>query len=141
MSLEENKELVRRLIEEVWNEHRLERLSAFVGGDLLDESTQHTEQFFAAFPDVSVTIEQLIAEGDFVAGRLLISGTNTGPFADRPATGKRVVFGSFRFYRFADGKVVETWAMQDRMGLMEQLDFVRSVGSVNWAAGQAERTE
>jgi predicted ester cyclase len=140
VSLQQNKNVVRQLVDEVWNEHQLGGLGKFVDADLLAEATEHTRQFLTAFPDVEVTIQDLIAEGDKVVGRLLVRGTNTGPFAGRPPTGKRVTFGSFRIYRLADGKVVETWAMQDRMGLMEQLGLVQSAGNVNWAAGQDERT-
>jgi predicted ester cyclase len=141
MSLQKHKKVVRQLVDEVWNEHQLENLGRFVAGNLLAEATEHTRQFLTAFPDVQVTIEDMIAEGDKVVGRLLVSGTNTGPFAGRPPTGKRITFASFRIYRLANGRIVESWAMQDRLGLMEQLGFVQSAGSVNWAAGKDERSE
>lgn len=83
----------------------------------------HSEE---AAEDAQVTIQDLIAEGDKVVARLLGTGTNTGPFAGQPPTGKRVTFSSFRIYRLVDGKVVEPWAMQDRLGLMEQLGFLQS---------------
>jgi predicted ester cyclase len=140
MLLQENKRIVRDLVDKVWNKHQLEMVKEFVAGDLVEDAIEHTHQFLDAFPDVQVTIEDLIAEGDKVVARLHASATNTGPFAGQRPTGKRVTFGSFRIYRIADGKIVETWAMQDRMGLMEQLGFVRSVGSVNWAAGEGERS-
>jgi predicted ester cyclase len=138
MGIQDNKELIRRLIEEVWNGHKLEKLDEFVGGDLYDEATEHTQQFLTAFPDVHITIQDLIGEGDKVVARLLASATNTGPFADQPPTRKKIQFGSFRIYRIAGGKIVETWAMQDRLGLMEQLGRVQSAGSVSWAAGQED---
>ena len=138
MSIQENKDLVSRFVDEVWNGHKPEKLGEFVSGDLLDEFTEHTQQFLTAFPDVCITIEDLISEGDKVVGRLLISGTNTGPFADHPPSGKKIQFGSFRIYRIAGSKIVETWAMQDRLGLMEQLGLVKSAGGVGWAAGQED---
>lgn len=141
MSLQENKRVVRELVEEVWNKHRLEKVEEFVTGDLLDEAVEHTRQFLGAFPDVQLRIEDLIAEGDKVVARLVGTGTNTGPFAGQPPTGKQVTLSSFRIYRLAEGKVVETWAMQDRLGLMEQLGLVQSPGSVNWAAGEGEHSE
>jgi predicted ester cyclase len=136
MNIQKNKELVRHLVDEVWNGHKAEKLGEFFGGRLLEEATEHTQQFLTAFADVHVTIEDLFGEGDKVVGRLLVSGTNSGPFAGRPPTGKKVQFLSIRIYRIADGKIVESWAMQDRLGLMEQLGFVQSAGDVNWAAGQ-----
>jgi predicted ester cyclase len=141
MTPHENKRVVRELIEEVWNKHQLEKVGDFVADDLLDELVEHTRQFLGAFPDVQVTIEDLIAEDDKVVARLLVTGTNTGPFAGQPATGRHVTFGSFRIYRLVDGKFVETWAMQDRLGLMEQLGLIPSSGSVNWAAGDGELSD
>ncbi len=139
MTIQENKELIRRVIEEIWNGHDLEKARAYLGGDQIDESIEHVRQFLTAFPDAQVTIEDLIADGDKVVARLLISGTNTGPFAGQPPSGKQVQFRSFRIYQIAGGKIIDTWAMQDRLGLMEQLGLVQSAGgNVNWAAGEED---
>ena len=139
MTTQENKELIRRLIEEIWNGHDLEKAREYLGGDQIDEFIEHVRQFITAFPDAQVTIEDLIAEGDKVVARLLVSGTNTGPFAGQPPTGKQVQFRSFRIYQIAGGKIIDTWAMQDRLGLMEQLGLVQSAGgNVNWAAGEED---
>lgn len=135
----ENKELVRRYNEEVWNGHRIEKVAEFVSEDLLEKSIEHVRQFLTAFPDAQLTIKDLIGEGDKVAARLSATATNTGPFAGQPATGKEVQIDSIRIYRIADNKIVETWAMQDRLGLMEQLGFVGSAGgNINWAAGEED---
>ena len=138
MTVHENKALVRRMVEEIWNGHNFEKVGEFLSGDQIDESTEHVEQFLTAFPDVHVTIEDLIGEGDKVVGRLRVNASNKGPFAGQPPTGKKVQFHSIRIYRIADNKIVETWAMQDRLGLMEQLGFLQSVGGVNWAAGDGD---
>jgi predicted ester cyclase len=139
MNIQENKELVCRYNEEIWNGHDLEKAREYLGGDHIDESIEHVRQFLAAFPDVQVTIEDLIAEGDKVVARLLVSATNKGPFAGRPPTGKKVEFRSFRIYQLSGGKIIDTWAMQDRLGLMEQLGLVQSAGgNVNWAAGEED---
>lgn len=136
MTIQENKDLIRRYVAEVYNGHNLDIIGEFVGDDLPDAGIEHLRQFFTAFPDSHTILEDLIAEGDKVVGFLLISGTNTGPFAGRPPTGKKVQFRSFRVYRIAEGKIVESMAMQDRLGLMEQLGLVQSAaGDVNWAAG------
>ena len=124
--VDENKELVRREIDEVWIKRNVDALHNFVGPDLLEEATEHVRQFLAAFSDIDVMVEDLIAEDDKVVGRLMISATHSGPFAGRAGTGKRISFASFRIYRVADGKVVETWAMQDRLALMEQLGLVQA---------------
>ena len=133
MGIEENKELVRRYNDEIWNKHDLENFDDFVSGA---ESADHVRQFLAAFPDVQLIIKDLIAEGDKVVARLHATATNTGPFAGLPPSGNKVDIHSIRIYRIADNKIVETWAMQDRLGLMEQLGLVQSAGGqVNWADG------
>lgn len=123
-STDSNKELVRRLVEQVWNGHDAGALRDYVGPDLLEESAEHTAQFLDAFPDVRVTIDDVFGEGDKVAARLTITGTHLGPFAGHAPTGKRVSFASFRIYRVAAGKVIETWAMQDRLALLQQLEIL-----------------
>ena len=75
----------------------------------------------AAFPDLRVRIEDLIAEDDKVAARLLFSGTHQGPFRDFAPTGRTVSFGAIRIYQLADGKVAGSWAYQDSLGLVQQL--------------------
>lgn len=139
MTIQENKELVRRYNEEIWNNHNLEKANEFMGADFLEESIEHVRQFLIAFPDVHVTIEDLIAEGDKVVARLVANATNTGPFADHPPTGKKVEIRSIRIYRIANNKFIDTWAMQDRLGLMEQLGLVQTASdNVNWAAGEED---
>ena len=137
MNIQENKELVRRYIEGVWNEHRLDKVKEYSGDGQLEESLEHVQQFLAAFPDVHVTIEDLIAEGDKVVARIRASATNTGPFSGKPPTGKKIQLLSIRIFQVAGGKIIDTWAMQDRLGLMEQLGYLQPTGgSVNWAAGE-----
>jgi predicted ester cyclase len=80
----------------------------------------------------------MIGEGDKVVARLRASATNTGPFAGQSPTGNKVEIRSIRIYRIANGKIVETWAMQDRLGLMEQLGFEQPDSGVNWADGEED---
>jgi len=139
VSIHENKELIRRYNQEVWNEHRIEKVREYSGEEQLEESIEHVKQFLVAFPDVQLTIKDMVAEGDKVVAILSATATNTGPFAGNPPTGKRVEIHSIRIYQIADNKIVDTWAMQDRLGLMEQLGYVQSAGgNVNWASGQEE---
>jgi len=139
MTLDENKELVRRYNEEIWNNRNLEKASEFMSDEFLEESLEHVRQFLTAFSDVHLTIEDLIAEGDKVVARLIATATNTGPFGGQPPTGKKVEIRSIRIYRIANNKFIDTWAMQDRLGLMEQLGLVQTAGdNVNWAAGEED---
>ena len=77
----------------------------------------------------------MFGEGEKVIARLDIRGTNTGSLAGQPPTGKKVRFESYRIYRIVEKKIVESWAMQDRLGLMEQLGFLKSTSEpVNWGS-------
>jgi predicted ester cyclase len=135
MTAEENKKLIRRYVKEIYNKQDLTNYSEFVSDEIFDYGVEHLEQFFTAFPDVHTNILDIFGEGDKVIARLDINGTNTGSFAGQPPTGKKVNFHSFRIYRIVDNKIVESWAMQDRLGLMEQLGFVQSASSnVNWGS-------
>jgi len=137
MGIQENKDLIQTYNQVVWNGHDPDKAMEYLGGDMDDE---HVRQFMTAFPDTHVTIEDMIAEGDKVVARLRATATNTGPFAGNPPTGKKVEINSIRIYRISDNKIVETWAMQDRLGLMEQLGLVQSAGGkVNWAGGDEKK--
>ncbi len=124
MSTEENKALVRRQIEDVWNNGNRDAMLTYwdeiPAADLLHGHTL----LHSAFPDFHITIEDMIAGGDKVVTRMLFHGTHQGSFFGIPPTGKHVEWGAIRIYRIAEGKLVETWAMQDRLGLMQQLGAV-----------------
>lgn len=135
MTTEENKEFIRRFVEEIYIKRDLSKYASFVSDEILDFSVEHIEQFFTAFTDAQVNVLDLFGEGEKVIARLDIHATNTGSFAGHPPTGKRVNFESYRIYRIVDGKIVGSWAMQDRLGLMEQLGLVQPASSnVNWGS-------
>ncbi len=140
MSAEQNRALVRRLVEELWNAAQEGAIERYIHPDRQEEVARHWSELLTAFSNVQVTIEDLIAEGDRVAARLVGSGTHErGPFAGQPPSGKRLTWGSFRFYHIAERKVAETWAIQDRLGLMQQLGLVPPLESaVHWADGAAQ---
>ena len=101
-----------------------------------EEVAEHYQQLLGGFPDLQVRIEdELIAEGDLVVARHTLTGTHTGPFAGRDASGRFARWSSIRIYRIDGGKVVQTWAMQDRLGL-QQLGALPELEPVNWAGGR-----
>jgi predicted ester cyclase len=121
----------------VWNQHNAAAIDRYFGPSLREEVAQHYHQLLGGFPDLQVRIEgDLIAEGDLVVARLTLTGTHTGPFAGRDASGRFARWSSIRIYRFAGGKVVQTWAMQDRLGLLQQLGALPELEPVNWAGGR-----
>jgi steroid delta-isomerase-like uncharacterized protein len=76
---------------------------------------------YAAFADRSVSVDDLVVEGDRIAWRWTLTGTHTGPFLDIPPTGKRITLRGVNFQRVRDGAVVEHWTLADIAGLVRQL--------------------
>jgi predicted ester cyclase len=74
-----------------------------------------------AFPDQEIELVEVIAEGNFVVGRMIIRGTHQGEFMRIPRTGKRVSAELIELVRIADGKIAERWVQWDRLGLLQQL--------------------
>jgi steroid delta-isomerase-like uncharacterized protein len=78
-----------------------------------------------AFPDLHVTVEDLIEEGDKVVGRLTVTGTHQGQYMGLRATGKSVTYNEIFIFRMVDGRVAETWGVVDVLSLMKQLGLVQ----------------
>jgi predicted ester cyclase len=116
-----NEELVRRMIEEVWNGERPDRLPRFWADTTRAEAEQLHSVLTGAFPDLRITVEDTVAGDDKVAARMTFRGTHRGPFRGLEPTGRPVEFSSIRIYRIEDGKVVQTWAEVDALGLLGQL--------------------
>ena len=141
MSTEQNKALVRQMVEEVFNRGNVSRADEFLAPDFVEREElppgippgreavkQFSTIFRSAFPDLKVTIDDIIAEGDKVVIRQTWSGTHKGEFMGIPPTGKRVSFGVIDTVRIAGGKVVEHWGQMDSMGMMQQLGVVPAPG-------------
>ena len=104
----------------------------------------HVTELFDAFSGLQVDILDPgpIADGDHVVLRLSVSGIHdSAAFAGQPPSGRHLRWESIRIFKVADGQISKTWAMQDRLGLMEQLGAVRSAsGDVHWAGGDETTT-
>jgi steroid delta-isomerase-like uncharacterized protein len=137
MSTEQNKALVRQLIEEVFNRGDLSRADDLLAPDFVEREElppgiprgregvkQMTAMLHSAFPDFKATIDDLVAEGDKVVIRQTWRGTHKGEFMGIPPTGRSVSFGVFDIIRIAGGKFVEHWGLMDRMSLMQQLGAI-----------------
>jgi steroid delta-isomerase-like uncharacterized protein len=86
-----------------------------------DTWRQGAELMRRAFPDLTLQVEDVVAAGDRVALRLVISGTHLGEFQGMPATGRPVRYVSHEFYRLADGLIAEEWICSDTATLVRQL--------------------
>ena len=80
--------------------------------------------FRSGFPDLKISIDRMVAEGDTVAVYGNASGTNTGSLMGAPATGKRAAIAYIDIYRIAGGKIVETWHVEDIAGMLRQLGII-----------------
>lgn len=76
------------------------------------------------FPDLHISVDDLVGEGEKVAWRLTVHGTHEAEFRGVPATGTEVTFGAQYIFRFRDGKIVERWTNFDRLGVMVQLGAI-----------------
>jgi steroid delta-isomerase-like uncharacterized protein len=79
------------------------------------------ERLHRAFPDLQVAVEDLIEEGDKVVGRNVVSGTHRGDYLGQPPTGRRVTYDEIFIFRFADGRIAETWGVVDVLAQLRQL--------------------
>ena len=75
----------------------------------------------SAFPDLRMTTEDLVADGDRVARRFRIEGTHAGAFMGVPPSGQRVALGGIAIHRLAEGRLIETWLSYDCLELLRQL--------------------
>ncbi len=144
MSTEEaNKASFRRAYEELFNQGNLSLVEELVAPDFLNHAAppgsnrgpesmrQLIRMLRTAFPDLHFTIEELVAEGDTVAGRVIMSGTHQGTFQGMPPTGRSFRQAQMHFVRFRDGKGVEHRAVRDDLGLMQQLGVIPTPGQAS----------
>jgi predicted ester cyclase len=80
--------------------------------------------FVEGFPDLQLTVEDAVGEGDLVAQRIHFAGTHTGEFQGLPPTHRRVTFSGIELNRFVGGRVVEHWFQLDSLTLLQQLGLV-----------------
>jgi predicted ester cyclase len=77
-----------------------------------------------AFPDLHVTVEDVIAEGDKVVGRNSVTGTHRGEYMGIPPTGRSVTYNEIFIARFVNGRIAETWGVVDVLSQMRQLGVI-----------------
>jgi steroid delta-isomerase-like uncharacterized protein len=136
MSTEENKALVRRFYEEVFNNKNMAGVDAFVAPNIIDHSLppgtpggiesvrQAVTMLLTAFPDLHLTLEDIIVEGDRVAVRWTMRGTHQGASLGMPPTGKQFTIPGVSLLYLERGKVVEAWIVQDQLSMLQQLGLV-----------------
>ena len=136
MSAEDNKAVIRRLIEEVYNQGNLDVVDELVAADIFNHAAvpehqhgkdgfKHVMEWVREFSsDVHYDIDDIISEGDKVAVRMTQSGSHTGMVRGIPPTGKRFSVDYVHWFRVEDGKVAELWAVRDDLTRLEQLGLM-----------------
>jgi steroid delta-isomerase-like uncharacterized protein len=141
MSVEENKAIALRGIEEVWNQGNLDAADEIYATDYvyhdpgnpagwhgLEGIKQAVSTYRAAYPDLHFTVEDIVAEGDKVVVRWTGVGTHNGELMGIPPTGKLVATPGLNLIRYKEGKAVEEWSGWDTLGMMQQLGVIPPMG-------------
>ena len=130
---EANKALVLRMEDEIFNHRNLAAIDEFVApayvlrtapaGTPADREAVRASMsmYLAGFPDLHVTVDELIAVEDKVVARLTYSGTHDGDLFGIPPTNKRISVGQIAIYRIEAAQVVEEWEVSDQLGLLQQI--------------------
>ena len=144
----DNKAIVRRLYEQVWNKRRVEVVDELISpshalNDPVASNSQigpelykqRVAEFTTSFPDLRFTIEDMICEKEKVAVSWIISGTHKGEFMDIPATGLKVSVEGITIHHVANGKILDSSARWNALGLMRQLGQAPSGVKTTTAGG------
>ncbi|MFI7132017.1 ester cyclase [Nonomuraea sp. NPDC050153] len=84
------------------------------------------EILLRAFPDIHVTLEDLVAEGDKIVARQTVTGTNSGEYRGMPPTGRSVTYNEIFIARFADGQIIDVWGVVDVYSQLRQLGLIQA---------------
>lgn len=137
----ENKAIIRRLYEEIWNKRKVELVSQIispshalqapnVSGSAVGPEAYKRQLmlFFAGYPDLRFSVEDIIAEEDKVVACWTFSGTHKGEYLGIPATNKKVSVDGITIHHIAKGKIMDSYSNWDALGMMQQLGVVPALG-------------
>lgn len=127
-------------VEALFNRGELDRIPEFVTDDFVNHEAWEGEdpgvegfrirmqRLHDAFPDMHMTVHEVIADGDLVAYRTELSGTHQGELMGMPPTGRRFTAQQMHMLRIRDGKSSEHWATRDDLGMLIQLGVIPAPG-------------
>jgi steroid delta-isomerase-like uncharacterized protein len=131
---DQNKAIAKRAFEEILSQGHFELAEQLYAKDFvnhglrlnatLEEDQAALKGWHQAFPDVVVTAEKVMAEGDLVTVYWIARGTNTGTGNGLPATGKKVELAGITIWRILDGKIKEEWSAFDQLSMLHQLGLL-----------------
>lgn len=138
-----NDTIIHRWFEEVWNKGREAAIDEMLTPDAIGHGLSDADGkalrgpagfkpfvqgFRSAFPDMKVTIEDTVAEGDRIVGHCTVSGTHTGDGLGFKPTGRKVLFKGVCIMRLQDGRIAEGWNYFDFLGFYQQLGALPPIG-------------
>jgi steroid delta-isomerase-like uncharacterized protein len=138
MTVEENKAVFRRMVEEGFNKGNLVVVDELVATNHVnhadnvrgpEEYKQFISMYRTALPDLKMTIEFQVAEGDKVVNHWKAQGTHRGSLMGIPPTGKQLTTSGTYIARIVDGKIVEEWGNMDALGMLQQLGVIPPMGA------------
>jgi predicted ester cyclase len=129
MTLEDHKMIVRRFFEEAWNQQNLNVVDEIFAPTVIFNGQSVTREALkqalagrrVAFPDIQVTVDDQVAEGEKVSTRRTWQATHRGPYRGVAPTGKQVRWTQISIVRFSQGRIVEDWAVADEFSILQQL--------------------
>ncbi len=132
MSAEENKAMVRRIVEEALNKGDLAVVDEVIADSYIyhvpgneiegpEGFKQYVNMMRTALPDLNITVDNMVAEGDMVASRFTVRGTHRGELLGIAPTGRQVAITEAIFIHFEDGKEVEAWVYTNMLAIYQQL--------------------
>ena len=125
MPTEDNKALLRRYYDEVLTQGNLAVIQELFAPELVQRFLETVAASRAAFPDLFVTIEDQLAEGDRVATRFTARGMHRGPFLGVAPTDKQVILSAIHIHRVENGKIAELWEEINLLSLLQQIGALK----------------
>jgi steroid delta-isomerase-like uncharacterized protein len=117
-------ELISRTIDELFRPDVLVRTPLPIEATGAQAMREVWARLLRVYPDLRVTIEDLLAEGDEVVSRNTVTGTHQGDYMGHPPTGNPVTYNEIFIFRFADGRIAETWGVVDVFSQMKQIGVI-----------------
>src|SRR5262245_58297866 len=140
-AIEQNKAIARRWSEELWSRGNLAVADEIIAADYQrhdpgdpfpakgpDDVKRIVTMLRSMLPDFRITVESVIAEGDFVVSRYTATATDTVGYMGLPPTGRSIRTLAIQIFRFANGRIVESWSARDDLGTLKQLGHLPSSG-------------
>ena len=140
MAIEQNKATARRWSEDLWGRGHLAVADEVIAPDYVrhdpgdpfpargpEDVKRIVAMLRAMLPDLRIDVEDLVAEGDMVVSRYTATATNTVEYMGMPPTGKVIRTPAIQMFRFANGKIAESWAARDDLGTLRQLGHMTTM--------------